>query len=205
MRPGIGVHSQLCVTCRHMVSGREWHVMSESIWQRVRHVRLIAAHHLAPGSEVTETQNRPFGRVGVDLIGPLPLSVSGHRYVLTAVCHLTGWAEAVPISDKRAAMVWDAMELEIFSRWDYPQEIVSDNGMEFVSDDTRTLFRAHGIRHLRTSPLHPQSNGVIECFNGSLKATLTKLVNNQPGEWETLLSRAMWAYRRSPKEGRGGG
>ncbi len=64
--------------------------------------------------KVTETPNQPFRRVGVDLIGPLPLSALGHhyqhRYVLTAVCHLMGWAEAVPISDKQAATVWDAME-----------------------------------------------------------------------------------------------
>ena len=121
-----------------------------------------------------------------------------------AICHLNGWAKAIPIPDERTKTMWKALNTEIISRWDYPQEIVTDNGAEFVADDTRALFRFNGIRHLRTTPLHAQTNGAIERFNQSLKQTLTKLVNNQPDRWGEELAQAMWAYRRAPQVGRGG-
>ncbi len=200
-------HHAVLPTLRYLQAFGVWPGMAWDIKECLAECPICEVNRQAPPKSrltVTETPNRPFGCVGVDLIGPLPLTMSGFRYVLTAVCHLTGWAEAIPIPNKWAGTVWAAMEREIFARWDYPRELVLDNRMEFVSADTEALLQQHGIRHLRTTPFHPQSNGVTERFNKTLKLTLIKLVNHNPNQWGEVLARAMWAYRRSPQVDRGG-
>lgn len=49
--------------------------------------------------------------------------------------------------------------------------IISDNGPQFVSRDFRDFIRITGMTHVRTSPYYPQSNGKLERWNGTLKAT----------------------------------
>jgi len=47
--------------------------------------------------------------------------------------------------------------------------IISDNGPQFIAKDFKTFIRICGMTHVRTSPFHPQSNGKLERWHGSLK------------------------------------
>ena len=152
--------------------------------------------------QLTETPGKVFARVGADLSGPLPATIEGYRYLLTVVDHLSGYADALPIPDKRAITVWKAMEA-IFARFGYPEELITDNGTEFTAEEIRQKYRERGIKHLRTSVLHPQTNGVVERFNRTIKETIRKMTNNVPRDWATHLNHALWAYRVSPQTTRG--
>ncbi len=153
--------------------------------------------------EITETPNQPFERIGIDLTGPFHPSPQGNRMLLTAIDHLTGWAEAIPIKNKSAVSVWDALYREIFPRWGMPAVVITDRGQEFNSSEIRRHFRECGIKQIRTTPYHPQSNGVCERFNQTLKATIRRLVNNDIGAWEDRLAEALMAYRLSEGQSRG--
>lgn len=50
-----------------------------------------------------------WGQVGIDLIGPLPETASGHKYVMTLMDYYTKWAEAAPLKDKTALSVAEAL------------------------------------------------------------------------------------------------
>ncbi len=91
--------------------------------------------------------------------------------------------------------VWDALQ-QIFSRFGYPEEAITDNGTEFTAVDA---FRQHGIRLICTTPLRPQSNGMVERFHRTLKDTIRKCTNNVPRDWYKYLHKALWAYRMSPQ------
>jgi hypothetical protein len=41
----------------------------------------------------------------MDLVGPLPTTPKGHKYIMTVTDYYTKWAEAHPIADKTAASV----------------------------------------------------------------------------------------------------
>ncbi len=60
----------------------------------------------------------------------------------------------------------------IFAREGLPNEIVSNNGTQFVSAEFESYLSKRGIKHIRTSLYHPQANGLIERFNRVLKQTL---------------------------------
>jgi hypothetical protein len=152
---------------------------------------------------ITETPNQPFQKFGIDLVGPFHPSPYNNKYLLTVIDHLTGWAEAIPIANKTSNCVWQALYKEIFPRYGFPIELVTDQGLEFNSREIRECFAQLGIKHRRTSPGHPQTNGMVERFNQTLKHTLRKLVNNDTSAWEDRLAEAMMAYRISEHRGRG--
>lgn len=45
-----------------------------------------------------------------------------------------------------------------------PHQIVSDNGPQFFSEEFTVFLKANGVKHTRTTPYHPASNGEAECF-----------------------------------------
>ena len=64
----------------------------------------------------------------------------------------------------------------------------------------RELYNLLNIRAIRTSPYHPQTDGLVECFNKTLKALLRKLVNKEGCDWDRLL---LFAYREVPQSATG--
>jgi len=49
--------------------------------------------------------------------------------------------------------------------------IISDNGPQFIARDFKEFVRLCGMTHVRTSPYYPQSNGKIERWHQTLKAS----------------------------------
>ncbi len=60
----------------------------------------------------------------------------------------------------------------------FPDErprIISDNGPQFIAKDFKEFIRLTGTTHVRTSPYHPQSNGKLERWHGTLKGERFRL------------------------------
>ena len=56
-------------------------------------------------------------------------------------------------------------ELVKFSRVGIPKEILTDQGSNFVSQLLTEIYRLLHIHPIRTTPYHPQTDGLIERFN----------------------------------------
>lgn len=92
---------------------------------------------------------------------------------------------------------------EIWSRLGVPEEMLTDRGTQFVSEVMREVNRLLSITGLTTTPWHPQTNGLVEKFNSTLKEMLKKLVMEQPREWDRFLPALLFAYREVPQESLG--
>eukprot|EP00745_Piridium_sociabile_P030960 TRINITY_DN51384_c0_g1_i5.p1 TRINITY_DN51384_c0_g1~~TRINITY_DN51384_c0_g1_i5.p1 ORF type:complete len:379 (-),score=38.43 TRINITY_DN51384_c0_g1_i5:332-1468(-) len=139
----------------------------------------------------------PFQKIAVDIVGPLQPSISGHRYILTIVDTATRFPEAVPMKRIDTVTVAEAL-LSVFARTGLPSEILTDCGTQFVSDLMREIYRLLSITSITTTPYHPQSNGMVERFNGTLKTMLRRVCRERPTDWDRYIPALLFAYRELP-------
>lgn len=76
--------------------------------------------------------DQPWKRIAVDIVGPLPRSKSGFKYLLTCMDYASRYPEAIPLKRVDAKTVVDAL-IQIFSRFGVPDELLSDNGSAFTA------------------------------------------------------------------------
>ena len=138
----------------------------------------------------------PFQKVAFDLVGPLPRTSSGHKYLLTAMCLYTKFPDAIPLKKVDNASVLDAM-MQIFSRYGMPYELLTDQGSVFTSKLTALMCTTFGISKIRTSPYHPQSDGALERWHACLKGMIKK-AGGKMSDWDQLLKYILFAYRDTP-------
>ena len=113
----------------------------------------------------------PFQRIAMDIIGPLPRTRRGNRFILVLSDYATRYPEAIPLKNITAKKVAEVL-IEIFARHGIPGEILTDQGTNFTSLLLGELYKLIGVTALHTSPYHPQTDGLVKCFNRTLKGML---------------------------------
>ena len=93
--------------------------------------------------------------------------------------------------------------VKLFSRVGIPKEILTDQGTNFTSHLLAELYRLLNIHSIRTTPYHPQTDGLVEWFNGTLKAMLRRTVTQEGKDWDRLLPYLLFAYREVPQASTG--
>ena len=102
----------------------------------------------------------PFRRIAMDLVGPLPKSKRGHKYILVVLDYATRYPEAIPL--RTMATKGIARELFVmFSRVGIPGEILTDQGTPFMSRIMKDLCVLLKVSQIRTSVYHPQTDGLL--------------------------------------------
>ena len=76
---------------------------------------------------------KPWETIALDLMGPYPRSDTGKKFILVVTDLFSRWVEAFPIASSKTPVLTNLLEREIFPRWGYPQQILSDNGKQFTS------------------------------------------------------------------------
>ena len=144
----------------------------------------------------------PFRRLGMDILGPLPKSSRGHRYVLVLMDYATRYPEAVPLRTATGKTIAKELFL-LYSRVGIVEEILTDQGTCFMSQVMREMCRLLHVTQLRTSVYHPQTDGLVERFNKTLKSMLRKLIEVDGKDWDQLLPYLMFAVREVPQSSTG--
>ncbi|KAL2085952.1 hypothetical protein ACEWY4_019272 [Coilia grayii] len=63
----------------------------------------------------------------------------------------------------------------------------------------KQVYSLLGIKGIRTTPYHPQTDGMVERFNQTLKAMLRKFVSDTGADWDQWLPYLLFAYREVPQ------
>ncbi|KAL0180385.1 hypothetical protein M9458_025827, partial [Cirrhinus mrigala] len=144
----------------------------------------------------------PFERIGMDIIGPLPRSARGHEHILVIVDYATRYPEAVPLRKATAKSI--AQELFLLaSRVGLPSEILTDQGTPFMSRLMVDLCRLLRVKQLRTTVYHPQTDGLVERFNQTLKQMLRRVTAEDKRDWDLLLPYVLFGIREVPQASTG--
>ena len=146
--------------------------------------------------------DEPFRQIAMDIVGPLPRSSSGKKYILVICDYATRYPEAVALRTIDANAVAEEL-LPFFARVGVPEEILTDQGTNFTSQLLAEVYKLLQIKPIRTTPYHPQTDGLVERFNGTLKAMLKKTAAEEGKDWDRLLPYLLFAYREVPQASTG--
>ena len=133
----------------------------------------------------------PFETVAMDLVGPLSVSRTGHRYILTMMDRFTRYVAAFPLRRVRA---WDVVRVivdEWILRYGMPKRFLSDNGTQFRNQILRAVERDLNVTHSFTTTYHPETNGMLERFHRFLNDRL-KVCQYQDDR--NFLDTGEWVY-----------
>jgi hypothetical protein len=98
---------------------------------------------------------RTFEKIGLDLIGPFPLSSLGNRHVIIIVDYFTKWVIAKAVSTATTVEVVDFFVRRIVLQHGASLAVISDRGKCLTSGFAEELFRALQTNHLVTTAYHP--------------------------------------------------
>lgn len=106
------------------------------------------------------------------------------------------WLDVFPMETTTTAKTLDIFR-SVFARFGLPEQIVSDNGPQFISSEFEQCMRQNGIKHIKIAPYRPSSNGQAERFVQIFKQSL-RASKDDRGTLPTKLFRFLLAYRNTP-------
>ena len=139
----------------------------------------------------------PMERIQLDVVGPLPLSKNGNRFILVAVDCFTKWTEAYAIPNQEANTIIEVFVNEFVCRWGTPLQLHTDLGSNLQSTAFRQMCALLHIDKTNTTPMRPQANGNVEGFNRTLQNMQTSYCENDQKRWDEYLPQVLMAYRAS--------
>jgi hypothetical protein len=137
----------------------------------------------------------PLDRIGIDIVGPCPVTENGNEFIIVVSDYFTKWCEAYAVPNHNALTVADKIVPEFFCRFGIQKQMHSDQGREFESLLFQAVCHRLDLDKTRTTPYRPQSDGLVERFNGTLQIMLSSFVNKNRNDWNDHLPYLLMAYR----------
>lgn len=134
------------------------------------------------------------GEVWATDIAVLPESHDGKRYLLVLMKYLSKWVVAVPLTSFETSSIVQVLLYEVVLKFSLPTRLISDNGTNYISEAMSVVCTRLGISRSLTSVEHPQSDGLVERMNRTLKTSLSIVVGNDMRTWAQHLPFVVFAY-----------
>lgn len=132
----------------------------------------------------------PWQRIHIDFAGPF----EGRMFLVIVDAH-SKWPE-VHVMDSTTSSKTIQVLRGVFSRYGIPETLVSDNGPQFTSEEFASFLKANGVRHVRSAPFHPATNGLAERFVQTFKHSLRS--SKEPIPLQQRLDSFLLQYRNTP-------
>ena len=150
--------------------------------QEVKHALAAAPLH----SWVWPT--KPWQHVHVDFAGPF----QGTMFLLAVDAH-SKWSKVFIMRSTTADKMIEVLR-QLFAAYGIPEQVVTDNGPQFIADEFASFLKGNGVKHICTIPYHPALNGLVERFVQSFKQAL-RASQNDGHSLNNRLSPFLLTYR----------
>ena len=136
----------------------------------------------------------------MDILGPLPETERGNRYILVIGDYFTRWKEVFAMKDMEAVTVAKFLVYDVICHFGVPDSLHTDQGKNFESAPIKEICQLLGIQKTSTTPYHPQSDGLVERFHRTHLNMLSMAVVDNEHCWDLHLPTILLAYRTSVHE-----
>ena len=138
-----------------------------------------------------EWATAPWQQLHIDFAGPFQNSM----FLVVVDAH-SKWPEVIPLSSTTTSKTIEVLR-DLFARFGIPEQIVSDNGPQFASEEFQAFIKSNGIRHITSAPYHPATNGLAERLVQTFKQALRAMFQiSKPVK--DKLAKFLIAYRNTP-------
>ena len=85
----------------------------------------------------------------------------------------------------------------LFVAYGLPEQVVSDNGPQFTSEEFKVFLKRNGVKYICCAPYHPSSNGAAERFVQTFKQAMKASIK-EPHPVAHRLANFLLTYRSTP-------
>ena len=139
---------------------------------------------------------KPLEYVAMDILGPLPRTKHGKRFILVITDRFTKLTKTEPLRTITSLAVAKAFCKTWVYNFGTPKVLLTDNGTQFTSRFFMQVCRILGTEKVFTTEYHPQANGQAERFNRTLLAALRNYVSDSQKDWDEWLEPVTYAYNK---------
>ena len=133
-------------------------------------------------------------QIGIDICS-LP-EVDGFKHLVVCIDYFRKRSEAIPIKDKSSSTIAQFL-YEVICRHGCMNIQINDQEREFFNEVRKVLHNMIGTEQRITSAYHPQSNGLCERQNRTIKDSLVKVFDGNPCDWPNIIEGVLFAHRVS--------
>ena len=112
------------------------------------------------------------------------------------MCSSTCFPEAIPFRSIKAPKIVKAL-VKFFTLVGLPKSVQSDQGSNFMSHLFQDVMAQLGIKQIKSSAYHPQSQGALERFHQTLKSMMRSYCFQEKKEWDEGISLLLFAAREA--------
>ena len=138
-----------------------------------------------------EWPSSPWQRIHIDFAGPF----LNQNFLIMVDAH-SKWPEVFPMKKITTSTTIEILRT-VFARNGIPEQIVSDNGPQFTSREFEKFTKLNGIKHFRSAPYHPATNGLAERFVQTFKRSM-KSMKNEEMSLNKKIANFLLLYRNAP-------
>ena len=181
-----------------MRRGFYWPLMTVDIHHLVENCSACARNRMKEQKNVYPMRlfpaTKPLEYVAMDILGPLPRTRHGMRFILVITDRFTKLTKTVPLRTITSLAVARAFCREWVFSYGTPKTLLTDNGTQFTASFFRNVCRILGIHKVFTAEYHPQTNGQAERFNRTIIAAIRNYVSDSQRDWDEWLGPLTYAY-----------
>ncbi|XP_023243879.1 uncharacterized protein LOC111641862 [Centruroides sculpturatus] len=176
-----------------------WSTMNRDIKNYCQNCQRCALHKRKDKRTEAELQLFPplthlFERTAMDIVGPLPITNNGNKYILVFVDHFSRYAEAIPLPNTLSKTIAKAFVVNIILRHSTPVQLLTDRAPNLISKMFKEVCELLQIKRLLTTAYHPACNGIVERFNRTLIDIISHYVSKDQQDWDEWIPYALFAY-----------
>ena len=143
-------------------------------WLKQQEINQIYAPSKGKPKDIKSSMTTPNKILAMDLVNMEKFEVRGYKYLLNCIDMSSRFIYSVALKNKTENEVLNGFK-KIYNKSKI-KAVRSDNGSEFINKKFKDYLEKNGIKQILSEASKPQSNGMIERANATIKELIEKSI-----------------------------